>query len=219
MVGWKKLFRRKKSPSPTPPATPSPTETFDPFRIFPPPTPDELIRNRDAYTEQLIHRKFIAPRGEMEDKPLYALYRLYEYIVLDNNIDMRNELETFWWSRWTVADIPDPGEQGEPARYAVLSCIPHLLVESFNRRIDMGLRREEPSSILSTEEQMEWAATPKKYESVPEWARRVPPVEAVLKIPHTMDGKTQIEEFEDERASLPFKEKNILLWHPHIHFL
>lgn len=52
-------------------------------------------------------RKYAAPKGKMEDKPLYALYRIYEHIMLDNNIGMRNELELFWWTRWPVADIPD----------------------------------------------------------------------------------------------------------------
>lgn len=155
----------------------------------------------------------------MEDKPLCALYRIYEHIVLDNNIGMRNELELFWWTRWPTADIPDPGEEDEPERYAVLSCIPALLVESFNQRIDMGLRREEPHSVLSRKEQSQWAATPKKYESVPDWTRTVPVLDEMLYIPHTIPGETQLESLDDPRASRPFKDKNILLWHPHIHFI
>lgn len=155
----------------------------------------------------------------MEDKPLYALYHIYEHIVLDNNIGMRNELELFWWTRLPVSDIPDPEDQTDRERYAVLSCIPPLLVESFNQRIDMGLRREEPHSVLSLEEQLQWAATPKNYESVPKWAQTVPALGETLHMPQTIPGEEQLQGLDDLRASQPFKDKNVVLWRPRIHFL
>jgi hypothetical protein len=74
--------------------------------------------------------------------------------------------------------IPDPGEQGDPERYAVLACIPGLIAESFNERINLGLRREEPSAILSLEVQLFslfWASMPKPYEEEPAWTEKVPP--------------------------------------------
>jgi hypothetical protein len=60
----------------------------------------------------------------------------------------------------------------------VLACIPGLIAESFNERINLGLRREEPSAILSLEEQLFslfWAFTPKPYEEEPAWTEKVPP--------------------------------------------
>lgn len=217
MVRWRSIFCFcfcNGDASPTP-AQDSP----DPFPTFPPPDPRKLLRHREAYASRIRNRQYAAPAGEMEDRPLYALYRIYEHVLLDNNIGMRNEFELFWWARWPVADIPDPGEQVDRESHAVLSCIPSLLVESFNQRVDMGLRRGEPHSIMSQEEQLQWAATPKTYESVPKWTETVLPLEEMLHIHHSMPDEAQLQNLDDPRASQPFKDRNVLLWHPHIHFV
>lgn len=131
-----------------------------------------MLSRRELYKDRLGYRKYRGPKLVFEDTPLFALYRLYEWIMTGHVINMRNELERFWWARWPVSSIPDPGEQGDPERYAVLACIPALLVESFNERINLGLRREEPHSILSLEEQLAWAATPKNFGTELRPARR-----------------------------------------------
>lgn len=190
----------------------------DLFPIFPPASPRQLINDRDKHLKALRKRRFAGPEGEMEDKPIFVLYRLYEQILLDNNIGMRNEIEAFWWTKIPVSEIPDPQDENEPERYAVLSCIPALLVESFNQRIEMGLRRE-AHSFMSVEERQAWAATPKVLETVPTWTAGVAPLKEMLYIPHYMDGETQLETLDDKRASSSFKQKNILIWHPHIHFM
>jgi hypothetical protein len=190
------------------------------FPSWPPPEPRELISRREFYLERLRRRKYRAPEGVFTDTPLYALYRLYEWLLLDHTVNLRNELELFWWARWPVSSIPDPGDQGSnPERYAVLSCIPALLVESFNERIRLGLRREEPNSILSLEEQLAWAASPEKFETVPEWTRNVPPLENVLHIPLSGVMVPPLAGMDDPDADPAFKEKNILMRKPHIHFI
>ena len=156
-----------------------------------------------------------------DDTPLYALYRLYETIVLDRNIDMRNEIEYFWRKRaWSVHEIPDPADS-DPARYAVLACIPPLLAKSYNRLIGLGLPRDAPG-IMTNEEFDEMKSRPKIFERAPEWASSVPPLGKLLKIPHRKHGYDgpweTVDDFDDVRASDPFKEKNILIWEPHIYF-
>jgi len=131
---------------------------------------------------------------------------------------MRNEIEKFWWTMTPVSDIPDPQDEGKLERYAVLSCISALLVESFNQRIEMGLRRE-AHSFMSDEERQTWAGTPKVLETVPTWTTNVVPLKDLLYISHYMDGDTQLQTLDDERASSSFKEKNILIWQSHIHFM
>jgi hypothetical protein len=143
---------------------------------------------------------------------------LYEHIVLDNNIGMRNEIESFWWKKWPVKDIPDPLDEHEPERYAVLACIPPLLVESFNKRTELGLRRD-AHSIMSVEERQAFAATPKVLESAPSWTSRVKPLERTLHIPHTIARETQLVSLDDKKQSPAFKAKNIMIWQPHIHFI
>lgn len=194
------------------------TNSLKLYPKFPSPPPKELLAHRDLFNSALRERRYAVPEGEKVDTPLYSLYRLYEYIVLDNNIGMRNEIEAFWWKGWPVKEIPDPKDDGEPERYAILACIPALLVESFNQRINLGFRRG-GHSIMTLEERQALAAMPKVFESPPRWVSRVPPLAETLHIPHTIAGKTQLKSLDDERASPPFKEKNILIWHPHTHFI
>lgn len=187
------------------------------FPSWPPPGPRELISRRDFHLSRLHRQRYRAPEGVFTDTPLYALYRLYEWLLLDHTVNLRNELEVLWWTRWPVSSIPDPGDQDDPERYAVLSCIPALVVESFNERNRIGLRREEPHSILSIEEQLAWAASPVKLETVPEWTRNVPPLKSVLHIPLGEAGTPPLIGMDEPDPA--FKEKNILMPKPHIHFI
>ncbi|KAL8694617.1 MAG: hypothetical protein Q9224_003536 [Gallowayella concinna] len=191
---------------------------------WPPPPPQELLDNRDAYEAAMARRDLASHpvRPGMENKPLFALYRLYEAIVLDRNIDMRNEIEWFWRERdWPVRDIPDPKDD-DPARYAVLASIPPLIIQAYNRLIDLGLPREAPG-LMTTEQFANMKQKPKICEEAPDWVAKVPPLDAVLKIPHRQHGYTgpweTLDTFEDVRVSQPFKEKNILIWEPHIYFV
>jgi hypothetical protein len=107
-------------------------------------------------------------------------------------------------------------DNAEPERYAVLSCIPPLLVESFNKRIEVGLHRDAPAIINDDHIEEIWAHK-KVYEKCPEWTFRVPPLEDALIIPH--EGGAVLDGFDNVRASKQLKEKNILHWQPHIHFM
>ncbi len=191
----------------------------DCFPIFPPPPPAEINVQRAEYFVILRNRKFWAPKGVFEDTTLYSLYRLYEYLVVDHVIGYRNQIEYFWKQRtWSVHDIPDP-EDDNPARYAFLACIPHLLVNAFNRNIKLGLPRDAPA-IMSPEQAEEFKARPESmrvYETVPEWTNRVRPLsETLFMRTHddiVLDGP------DDERADIHFKEKNIIMWTPHTFFI
>ncbi len=156
------------------------------------------------------------------DEPLAALYRIYEHILLDQWIEIRNEFEQFWYqTSWSVYDMPDPKDP-DPERYACLACVPMLLCVAFNRRIELGLPRDAPS-IFTAEMMEEWKRRgPPNYEEVPPWAEGVAPVKSVLAIPH-WDKKQRdfvpLDTFEDRRASPQFASKNILIFQPHIYFM
>lgn len=140
--------------------------------------------------------------------------------MVGHTVNMRNELELFWWKRWPVSSIPDPGDYGDPERYAVIACIPALLVESFNERIDLGLRREEPHSILSLEEQMRFAASPKLYETPPDWTESVKSLDETLHIPQEVGlWQEQPTSLDHPQACQIFRRKNILCPKLHIHFI
>jgi hypothetical protein len=187
----------------------------DAYPVFRPPTPEELLARPNVYRERLFGRIYRTPRGMKEDTPLFSLYRLYEHLTLNDNVGLRNELEYFWYTRWPVASISDP-EDPSRSRYAVLSAIPALLVESFNERINLGLPRK-ADSIVTREELEQYQKEDKILETVPEWTNQVPPLEETLVIPH--DNDEVLETFEDVRASAQLAAKNVLHWQPHIHFI
>ncbi|KAJ5591607.1 uncharacterized protein N7459_001976 [Penicillium hispanicum] len=187
----------------------------DTYPVFPPPTPDQLLAHPNVHRERLFQCVHRTPKGKTEDTPLFALYRLYEHLVLNDTVGLRNEIEYFWYARWPVASIPDPQDPSE-SRYAVLAAIPALLVESFNQRIDLGLPRK-ADAIISREELEEYRKEDKVFESPPEWTRQVAPLGETLVIPH--DNDEVLASFDDDRASAQLAEKNILHWQPHIHFI
>ena len=185
---------------------------------FPPPPPQDILERRSEYLYGVRARKYLVPKGVLADTPLYALYRLYEYFVVDHVTGYRNQLEYFWKQRsWAVRDIPDPKDE-DPARYAFLACIPAILIRSFNERIKLGLARDTPA-IISPEEAEELRTRPessKQYEELPEWTKNVPALPEALIMPS--HDNIVMEGFDDPRASSWFKPKNILIWGPHIHF-
>jgi hypothetical protein len=91
-----------------------------------------------------------------------------------------------------------------------------LLVEAFNENIGRGLPRDTPS-ILSQDELEELGRRDKAFENVPSWTVDVPALAETLRIPHE-NGDT-LRKMNDSRASPAFREKIILLWHPHILFI
>ncbi|KGO68082.1 hypothetical protein PITC_053400 [Penicillium italicum] len=190
-------------------------DSTEKYPIFPPPKPEELLSRPNVYRERLFKRVYRTPKDKLEDTPLFSLYRLYERLILNDNIGLRNEIEYFWYAKWPVASIPDPQDPSE-SRYAVLSAIPPLLVESFNQRIELGLPRK-ADPIMSREEMEQYQREDKIFESTPEWTDQVARLEETLVIPH--DNEEILGSFEDERASEQLAAKNILHWQPHIHFI
>ena len=184
-----------------------------------PPQPRELIRGRLEYERPLLGR-FV---DEDTDTPLATIYRIYEHLVLDQHIEIRNEFETLWFkSDWKVCDIPDPCDP-DPERYAVLACIPALLCLAFNKRLELGLPRHAPG-IFTRDQLEEWRSQEREYETEPSWVKSVPALTSTLAIPHWNNDKREfvtLDDFEKDKdkASKEFERKNILIWQPHIHFI
>lgn len=193
-----------QSPSNSRPAYPAP--------------PREMLDNRFHYEEIIFNRRGLKDR--QSDTPLAALYRIYEHIVLDQNINMRNELEYFWYkNRWAVCDIPDPRDPDEE-RYACLACIPALLCLAFNDRIRLGLPRDAPA--IFTDDMLDaWRQQDRPYETEPKWAANVKKLKNTLTIPHWDAAKhdfVSLDGFSSGKACPEFARKNVLIWQPHIYF-
>ncbi|OJD20948.1 hypothetical protein ACJ73_07716, partial [Blastomyces percursus] len=153
-----------------------------------------------------------------EDNSLYALYRLYEYFVLDEVFACRNVLEWLWrQSRWRISDIADHKDD-DPSRYAFLAGTTYLIVRAFNARVKLGLSRN-GRALMSVEEAEEARNKPeseRQYKKAPLLAENVPALKEILVIP-PLDG-TILSGATDEQADPDFLAKNIVLWTPHIHF-
>ncbi|KAJ2974607.1 hypothetical protein NQ176_g5962 [Zarea fungicola] len=188
------------------------------YPVFPPPPPLVIIDSPSKYWETITARKFGAPLGVFEDSPLFALFRLYEFIVLDRVLGYRNALEAFWRRReWAVEDIPDPNDENKE-RLAFLAGCTYLLARSFNQRVKLGLRRDNPS-LITPEEAEQARRVPENlrpWEKVPAWATAAAQVDEVMYIP-THDGEV-LSGVDDPRADPDFLAKNIILWTPHIYF-
>ena len=185
--------------------------------VFNPPPPKALLEHRSGYLALLRARGYLVPEGVTSDTTLYALYRLYEYFVIDHVTGYRNQLEYIWFKHWLVKDVPDPKDE-DLARYAFSACIAALILSAFNERMELGLTRETPA-ILSPEEAEYLRTRPessKTYQELPLWPEHVPAITETLFRPShegvIMNG------FDDARASDAFKAKNILMWGPHIRF-
>jgi hypothetical protein len=138
---------------------------------------------------------------------------MYEDIVLDNNIALRNEIEYFFnHAQWSVSNIPDPNDT-DPRRYAILAVLPEFLVIAFNRLIEKGLPRGAPA-ILTDEMLEEFAARPKLLETEPQWTQSVPSLTEPLVIP---DEDNIVPE--GEHRSKFFLKKNVICVQPHILFV
>ncbi|RPD57593.1 hypothetical protein L226DRAFT_610631 [Lentinus tigrinus ALCF2SS1-7] len=195
-----------------------------------PPSPFELIANPGPTRARYINRHprtFRHSRIPLPfisrllgwtppDTPSAAFYRLYELLVLDINIQFRNELEYFCTSHpdWSVSSIPDPADFGDPLRYAVLAVLTQLMCDAFNRRIALGLPRDAPPIIQDFDEVQ---ARPKVFEQPPDWAPRVKPLEDKVFLPN---GKGEVfREDDEENICKRFKSMNIIAQMAHIHFI
>lgn len=186
-------------------------------RSSPPPPPQELLANRETYEIPLLDRRI---DGRL-DHPIAALYRIYEHLILDQHIELRNEFEAFWYhNTWLICDLTDPRDL-DAQRYACLACIAALLCTAFNRRIGLGLPRDAPP-IFTHEMLDEWRAQERRIEEAPQWASAVPAVSDTLSIPHwdnDVRDFVTLTGFEDPSCSKEFAAKNILIRQPHIHFI
>ena len=57
------------------------------FYEHPPPPPEEILSSRTQCNEMLINRRYTNLHDDT-DTPLFELYRLYKYIMLDQHIGM-----------------------------------------------------------------------------------------------------------------------------------
>ena len=198
------------------------------FTVYPP-TPSELLVDPTAAWQQLQH---LIDTRQNRRLPIFAalvsrrlwfldpetpsatLHRMYAFLVLGQNGMLRCEVEYFFnQAHWAVTGIPDP-QDPDPVRYAVLAAIPHLLVETFNYNIGLGLPRDTPSYI---EDFDELRSRPKIFEKLPEWVAQVPPAPVEVRLPN--DEGQFLGSKEDPRACPMLLQMGLLAEKQGLHFI
>lgn len=113
----------------------------------------------------------------MRDTPLRSIYRLYELHLADRYNLMGYETEYFFYqTNWKLRDISDPKEP-DPLRYAVVACILEELHEAVNWRLSLGMRRNGNHIYRDSDED---PLPPFVPEELPEWVKKVPPIDKEL---------------------------------------
>lgn len=106
---------------------------------------EELAQHPELtyYRQSGIRQLFDIPLFRARDTPLRSLYRLYEDLCADHFIMMGYECEYFFQprGRWSLVNVPDPKDD-DPVRYAILASMVEALVDAFNWRLELGLRRD-----------------------------------------------------------------------------
>lgn len=147
---------------------------------------------------------------------LAIVHRIYLAILVGEHLSMRSEIEYFWQDpKWSVAAIIDSKDL-VPECYAVVAAMTSLLVAAFNNLIAMGLPRDTPSILIGDMERR-LKARPKRYEHVPDWAEKVPALDAVLVAPDS-DGDTPAN-LNEQDADPWMAKKNVMTWTLPIYFV
>ncbi|KAF9554349.1 hypothetical protein CPC08DRAFT_753718 [Agrocybe pediades] len=134
------------------------------------------------------------------DTPLRSLYRLHDVLCADEENYIMLEADYFWrHGDWKTKHIPDPKDPN-PFRYAILAALVEVMVEEFNYKISLGMRRG--VRYPNTDEEMKALRdqVDKPYEEVPPWAASVPGLDEWI----TFDAKGRIYKGMD-----PFERRRI----------
>ena len=151
-------------------------------------------RNADVYELTLI------PLWRWRDTPQRSFCRMYENFSAEQGVLLGYETEYFFKHRdpaWALHLLPDPCDD-DPERYAVIASLLEDLVDAFNWRLELGLRRGAPMVDRADD----GTRAPFVAERCPEWVHKVPPLKKRLVL---HDPIVLIDTVED-----PYRNRNIV---------
>ncbi|KAI1438359.1 hypothetical protein GGR50DRAFT_425150 [Xylaria sp. CBS 124048] len=171
-----------------------------------PDTPQFLQDNPELIHDRHVrhHKLRLMPLWRWRDTPQRSLYRLYECFIARQGTLVGYETEYFWRhrepTRWQPHLLEDPGEHGDPERRAVIAALIEDLVDSFNWRMGLGLRRCAPI----VERARDGTPAPFTPYRCPEW------VYTVGRLPETL-LISEIDPYHEEvDDNDPWKRRNIV---------
>ncbi|KAG9103559.1 hypothetical protein FRC06_009929 [Ceratobasidium sp. 370] len=157
---------------------------WPPYRLHyalpPSPLPLEILAHPEIGLEYLYrdghyHQLRSIWLFTVRDTSIRSLYRLCVSTCAQEHGEIMLESAYFWrHGDWPIRDIPDP-QDPDPVRYALLASLVEELVDAFNFKIELGLRRGVELHEIDYRALAQEANKP--LESCPAWALRVPALE------------------------------------------
>jgi hypothetical protein len=132
------------------------------------------------------------PLFQARDTPLRSLYRMYDDLCAGQLILMSYESDNFFRqvsSRWQLSQMPDPNDD-DPIRYAILASLIEALVDAFNWRMELGIRRGAYAHLDRSANR----ATNFLREKSPSWTRNVGAIEPLNLIDRSKEPHANPEE-------------------------
>ncbi|KAF7854179.1 hypothetical protein EAF04_010476 [Stromatinia cepivora] len=183
------------------------------FPLPEPVAPSAIAQNEKLYYSRNKYHTTLrnVPIWQARDTPLRCVYRMYEILMMGDYGPLGSETEYFWrhWrGKWTLSSIPDP-KDSDPIRYAIVACIVEELVNAFNWRLALGMRRN-GQNIRRQKEGDPWPP----YMPVvgPDWTQSVPPIEpGMLKnLPPELVNESGKLVLEERGCDEGFAKRNII---------
>jgi hypothetical protein len=129
---------------------------------------------RDGHYHQLRSIWFFTLR----DTPVRSLYRLCVSICAGEHGEVMLESAYFWRQKhWSLCNIPDPKDP-DPVRYAILASLVEEMVEAFNYKIGLGLRRG--VEIYKSDYHALAREQNKPFEVCPNWVSQAPALDSLV---------------------------------------
>ncbi|OGM47867.1 hypothetical protein ABOM_003314 [Aspergillus bombycis] len=123
-----------------------------------------------------IWQLYNIPIFRARDTPLRSLYRLFEDLCASEFIMLGYECRYFFFHsepHWELACISDPRDE-YPIRYAILASMVEVLVDAFNARLELGIRRD------NTTDPSEQQGSNFAREEAPSWPSKIATLEKAL---------------------------------------
>lgn len=169
----------------------------------PVPSPETIIHDREIVMRRYDGITILRQLSlfSSRDTPTMSLYRMYEFVSGGFENQLMLETNYFWsHSTWALAALPDPHDTNRE-RQAILACLVESLVNAFNMRTSLGMRRDEKKHHKS------------EMEQCPPWTAKVPPLPHELRLYDENEYDELFTEFFEDfvrrKDSSPFRKRNV----------
>ncbi|CAJ2500458.1 Uu.00g033110.m01.CDS01 [Anthostomella pinea] len=178
-----------------------------------PENPRYLQQNPElvAHRNDRVYDMTLMPMWRGRDSPQRSFYRMYENFCAEQGVLLGYETEYFWKHAepaWALRLLPKPRACGHPdlQRDAVMASFLEDVVNAFNWRLELGLRRGAPL----VERADDGTPAPFVPERCPDWVAQVGPLPETLLLHEDWD---MLIPGDDAGASVhlePYRKRNIV---------